>query len=62
MEGYCGSCQKRVRGIKKPISWAAAWCTLWLPYIFYRVIFVHRNKCPVCGCKISRKSVGVKND
>ena len=61
MEGYCGSCQKRVRGIKKPFSVAFLIVTFiiggWLWYPAYRIIFVHKNKCPICGCKISRKEL-----
>lgn len=59
MKGYCKSCKKKVQGVKKSIgwSWIVFWiCTLigWIPYTFYRMFFVHKNKCPVCGLNIER--------
>lgn len=58
MQGYCKDCKKNVQGVKKPISWLAVflWCMTgigMLGYIPYRLFCVPKNRCPVCGLKIS---------
>lgn len=52
MKGECKSCERTMQGKKKPISIFWLIITGFIPYGLYRVVFIRRNKCPVCGLKL----------
>ena len=53
MKGVCEN-HGKVEGVKKPFSIFFLILTGGV-YAIYRLIFVSKNKCPMCGLKISRK-------
>lgn len=48
---YCPLCERVVEPVKKKFSWGIFILFLGLPYLIYRILFVRKNRCPVCGTK-----------
>jgi len=58
MKGYCESCKQNVKGVKSPMSWLCIALSVVtvigvIPYGCYRLLLVRKNKCPLCGLKLS---------
>lgn len=54
MKGFCEN-HGKVQGVKKKFSWFFFIITGFLGYGIYRLLFVYKNRCPICGLKLRRK-------
>ncbi len=46
---YCTLCQRYIDPVKKKFSWGVFILCFGIFYLPYRILFVHKNRCPVCG-------------
>lgn len=61
MKGYCKDCKRKVQGRKKPLSIFFMIIGGFIFYGVYRILFIRKKRCPICGLKLSRIKVK-KND
>ncbi len=63
IKGYCQSCKKEVKGVKKPFKWldSLVWNMTIIGgpiYAFWRIFFVHKDRCPICSLLIKGDNCG----
>lgn len=57
MIGYCIGCKKNIRGTKKDFSILWFIITGFIGYGLYRLVFIRKNKCRICGMKLKRLKI-----
>lgn len=56
MKGYCVGCVRVVEGVKKNFSFGWFFLGFGVFYGVYRVLFVRKNRCPICGLKLQKRN------